>query len=68
MIDGLINIEEKRYKNLLFLFFKRIHNYKINTSIAPFLPTQHSVFVLIKYDQPINFEGRLEPSQFVQTT
>ena len=44
MIDGLINIDEIRYETLCFSFSKRIHSYKINIPISPFLP--HNVLFL----------------------
>ena len=42
-VDGLINIEEMRYKTLLF--FIRIHLQGKHVLVAPFLP--HSVLFIV---------------------
>ena len=51
MIDGLINIEEIRYKTILFTFFKRQHSYKMNIGCTVFA-IHFPVFVAMKYGQP----------------
>ena len=51
LLNGLINIEEIRYKTHLLIYFKRILSRKVNMLIAPFWPydVPFSGLISIKY-------------------